>query len=161
MAVDRYKPHLLVLPEDDYNLQMANGFHLHIGRLRQMQVLPIARGWPNVLSLFEKEHITGMNNFRERFMVLLVDFDRDESRLEKVKAAIPAHLAERVFVLGIWSEPEDLKPEFGSCETIGVKIAEDCHSGTETTVGHELLRHNAPEFVRLRREVFPILFPPA
>jgi hypothetical protein len=29
MAVNRYKPHIYVVPEDDANRQIANGFLLH------------------------------------------------------------------------------------------------------------------------------------
>ena len=40
MSVNKYRPHIFVLPEDDTNLQLANGFHLQVAwtRQRQMQV---------------------------------------------------------------------------------------------------------------------------
>jgi hypothetical protein len=46
MSVDKYSPHVLVLPEDDANRQLANGFHLNTdwNRSRQMQVLAAAGG---------------------------------------------------------------------------------------------------------------------
>ncbi len=94
-----------------------------------------------------------------RFMVLLIDFDRTEDRLEKTKARIPVHLTERVFILGALSEPQGLKADLGSFETIGLKMAKDCHEESNTTWGHELLRHNASELDRLRRCVRPSLFP--
>jgi hypothetical protein len=72
---------------------------------------------------------------------------------------IPEHLRERVFVLGVWSEPEKLRPHFGSdYEKIGLAMAKDCHDNTKTIWGHELLRCNANELERLRNLVRPILF---
>jgi hypothetical protein len=98
-----------------------------------------------------------------RFMILLIDFDRQEDRLDKVKAVVPVHLKDRVFVLGVWSEPEKLKAGLGrpDYESIGGALAEDCREGTDKNWSHDLLRHNASELARLRQHVRPILFPPA
>lgn len=105
-------------------------------------------------------HIKGMDRYPERFMVLLIDFDRNlEGRLRIVKECIPERLAGRVFVLGPLSEPEDLKPDLGSYETIGKAMAKDCREGTDGIWRHELLQHNAAELDRLRERVRPILFP--
>jgi hypothetical protein len=62
-------------------------------------------------------------------------------------------LKDRVFVLGVWSEPEALKANLGSYETIGMAMAEDCREETDTIWGHDLLRHNASELDRLREHV--------
>ena len=106
MSCNKYLPHVLVLPEDDDNLQLANEFHLQINQLRQMQLLPVAEGWVNVLDLFENVHVKEMERCPHRFMILLIDFDGDGNRLQVAKARIPQALLDRVFVLGVWSEPE-------------------------------------------------------
>ena len=161
MSVNRDRQHVLVLPEDDANLRLANGFHKQVDwdRYRQMQVLPVAAGWREVLSLFKSDYVADMDRRPARFMVLLIDFDEHEDRLTEANAAIPERLASRVFVLGAWSEPEDLKPELGDYETIGSSLGRDCREGTDNTWGHKLLQHNASELVRLRKTVRPILFP--
>ena len=159
MSVNKYLPHVFVLPEDDDNRQLANGFHLQVAQNRQMQVLQVAGGWNRVLKVFKEEHVTAMDSFPVRFMVLLIDFDSEKDRLNNAKAAIPDHLADRVFVLGAWSEPDDLKADLGAYETIGSKMADDCREETETTWRHVLLQHNASELDRLRVHVRPILFP--
>jgi hypothetical protein len=161
MSANKYLPHVLVLPEDDANSQLANGFHLQVdwARYRQMDVLPVAGGWKVVLERFLSDHVVAMNHYPSRFMVLLIDFDGREDRLQDVKARIPGHLVERVFILGVLSEPEALTKDLGSFETIGSALAEDCREDTDTTWGHELLRHNADELDRLRDRVRPILFP--
>ncbi len=64
-----------------------------------------------------------------------------------------------MFVLGVWSEPEDLRADLGSYETIGLALARDCREETDQTWEHCLLQHNAAELMRLRESVRPILFP--
>ena len=162
MSANKYLPHVLVLPEDDANSQLANGFHLQVdsARYRQMDVLPVAGGWNEVLKCFLSDQVPYMNHYPRRYMVLLIDFDGREERLQDAKARIPAHLSDRVFILGALSEPEALKrADLGPFETIGSALAEDCREEADTTWGHELLRHNARELDRLRVSVRPILFP--
>src|SRR5262249_13953650 len=159
MSVNRYQPHVLVLPEDDANRQLANGFLLDQSlSTRKIQVLEEAGGWNEVLNRFRSDHIIEMHRYPHRFMVLLIDFDGREDRLDNAKAIIPDHLKDRVFILGTWSEPEALRQDLGSYETIGLKMAKDCREETDTTWGHNLLRHNASELDRLRMHVRPILF---
>ena len=57
------------------------------------------------------------------------------------------------------SEPGELKKaDLGSYENIGRAMAQNCREETDTTWGHDLLRHNAIEIGRLRERVRPILF---
>jgi len=157
MSVNRNRTHLLVLPEDDKNLQLATGFALESAN-RQIRPLPVAGGWRAVLQRFQFEHVAKMQQFPGRLMVLLIDFDRSHDRLAEVKGVVPGHLADRVFVLGTWTEPEDLKKAgLGSYETIGRSLARDCRFNTNTTWTHELLRHNAEELARLCKCIQPIL----
>src|SRR5271167_1351283 len=161
MSPNRELPHVLVLPEDDANRQLANGFHLQIAwnLQRQMQVLPVAGGWVDVLSLFESEHVAEMDRWNRRFMVLLIDFDGHQERLNYARGRLPEGLADRVFILGVLSRPEALTAATArSYEDIGKTMAEDCRQGIDGIWQHELLRHNAAELDRLRRHVYPILF---
>ena len=123
-----------------------------------MQILEEAGGWQEVLNRFKADHLSEMDRYANRFMVLLIDFDGREDRLSAAKAAIPNHLKERVFVLGTWSEPEELRQSLGSYETIGLAMAKDCRDNTEVTWSHRLLCHNAGELEQLRKHVRPILF---
>lgn len=65
MSPNRHRPHVLVLPEDDANRELANGFHLQIDltRQRQMQVLPVAGGWNEVLKRFKSEHVRASRDY--------------------------------------------------------------------------------------------------
>ena len=160
MSVNKHLPHVLVLPEDDANRQLANGFQLEVDwvKQRQMQVLEEAGGWVAVLEQFLSDQAAGMEANPDRFMVLVIDFDTHNERLAHATSRIPEHLRERVFILGAWSEPEELKRTLGSYERIGSALAKDCREGTETIWEHDLLRHNAGELARLRERVRPILF---
>ena len=163
MSVNKYLPHVFVLPEDDTNRQLANGFQLNVDKNRRMQVLEVAGGWSMVLSLFKSVHITEMERHEKRFMVLLIDFDGNVNRLSRARADIPVHLADRVFVLGAWTHPEALRASLrqahlDSYESIGSELAKDCRDETATTWGRDLLRHNASELDRLREHLRPILF---
>jgi hypothetical protein len=133
------RPHVLVLPEDDANRQIANGFHRQVDMTRQRQMRE-------------------MDRYLKRLIVLLIDFDGKEDRLESAKADIPQHLADRVFVLGSLSKPEALKADLGPYESIGSEMAKDCREETDGTWEHRLLRHNKSELNRLRERVRPILF---
>lgn len=158
--VNRHRPHVLVLPEDDANRQLANGFVLspHL-RTRNIRVLEEVGGWLEVLNRFRLDQIDGMQRYPSRFIILLIDFDQDGNRLSTAKAAVPQNLADRVFILGTLSEPEALKRDgLGSYETIGKALADDCYEGVDRTWSHPLLKHNHDELNRLRDPVYPILF---
>jgi hypothetical protein len=163
MGVNRYRPYVFVLPEDEKNRQLANGFWLELDliRQRQMQVLQVAGGWPKVTELFNVTHIDEMRRYPEQRMILLIDFDDRENRFDTVWKAVPTDLSDRVFILGAQGEPEDLqRAGLGFPETIGNALAKDCREETDTIWGHDLLRHNAIELDRLRKHVHPILFHP-
>ena len=160
MSVNRYQPHVLVLPEDDANRQLANGFIQDQDvSTRRIQVLEPAGGWMRVMECFKSDHVRAMETCPLRSMVLLIDFDGKKDRMNLAKEVIPSHLTERVFVLGVLTEPEDLrKASLGSYETIGRAMAKDCREETDTTWGHDLLQHSAGEIGRLRDSVRPFLF---
>jgi hypothetical protein len=81
VGVNKYQPHVLVLPEDDANRQLANGFLLdQYLSTWKIQVLEEAGGWNEVLECFISDYAPGMALYPGRYMVLLIDFDgRQES----------------------------------------------------------------------------------
>lgn len=95
MSVNKHRPHVFVLPEDDADRQLAKGFQKDVdsNRYHQMQVLPEAGGWTEVLERFKSDHVIEMDRYPHRFMVLLIDFDDREDRLDIAKAAIPDRLS--------------------------------------------------------------------
>lgn len=162
MSINKYEQHILVLPEDDANRQIANGFLLdqNLNR-RAIQILPPSGGWKKVLDSFRDNHVSAMRKYSERKMLLLIDFDQDESRLAHMKENIPHDLVNRVFVIGAHSNPENLKRDIANLNTfedIGKALARDCVNETDNIWGHALLKHNVNELDLMVQFVRPFLF---
>jgi hypothetical protein len=163
MSVNKYKPHVLVLPEDDANRQMANGFLLHPAlNPTCIDVQPHPGGWGKVLDTFERVHVAGLRSYPKRHLVLLIDFDEQVSdRTQHVRDRIPADVSDRVYLLGTHGEPEPLKSAQGcSLERIGEDLASACADGVPGLWQHALLTHNQAELDRLIAQVKPFLFSP-
>jgi hypothetical protein len=149
------------LPLYDANRQIANGFILDINlNNRAIQVLPPAGGWKKVVDKFTEVYVSEMRKFHHSMIVLLIDFDeQQDTRLSYVKSQIPEDLIDRVFVIGVLSEPEslrrDVKKDF---EGIGEALALDCSDNTSKLWGHHLLKHNKTELNRMILSVKPFLF---
>lgn len=163
MSVNSYLPHLLVIPEDDANREIANGFALD-SRVdgRRIQVLIPAGGWEKALNKLLGDHVQSMQTYPHRRIVLLIDFDGDAAnRSIYVRQKIPAAIRDRVFILGVESEPEHLR---AACkkkfEPIGEALAGECVEDKFVLWSHQLLKHNAAELTRLSADVKPFLFFP-
>jgi len=164
MAVNREKPHLLILPEDDADRQLANGFELEVGK-RQLQVEPIAGGWRHAVDQFLRDIQPSMDRYPGRHVVILIDFDEKVAgnyvdRLKRINETIHEHLRDRVFIIGSRKDPEQLKRNLGnsSLEQIGRNLAGDCRQGTRNLWSCDDLAHNAQELDRLCSAVKEILF---
>jgi hypothetical protein len=166
MSVNKYLPHILVLPEDKANSEIANGFLSHSQlNAESIQVLPYVSGWKVVVEKFIKNFIPKMRQYPHRWFVLLIDFDREESRLDYIKREIsdnvPDDIKDRVFVLGVLSNPEELKSRLGKdLESIGESLAANCFEHADGLWGHDLLKHNKTELERMISSVKPFLFNP-
>jgi len=156
---NKYQPHIHVFAEDDANRQIANGFLLGPNlNNRAVKVLALRGGWIKTVEEFTKEYAPEMRQLPERRMVLLIDFD-DENRLSKTESHIPDDLKARVFVLGVLSEPENLRTDIKKTfEEIGEALAKDCSENTNELWGHTLLKHNKGELDRMASSVKPFLF---
>jgi len=156
---NKFKPHVLVLPEDDANRQIANGFMLEPSlRQRNLQILPPAGGWAVARDKLKAVHLPELSKYPQRIMVVLVDFDGRPERRQEILGDIQGAVLSRIFVLGVFSEPERLKAALGSYEKIGRELAAGCAANTEDAWGHELLAHNAEEATRLMAIAGLVLF---
>ena len=112
------------------------------------------------LAEFQDRHISQLTRYPHRYLVLLIDFDRDEGRFDHIRAQIPESLIERVFIIGAWSEPEALRAALGSYESIGKRVAETCRDdpGESASIwNYELLRHNENEVKRMQQALKTIV----
>jgi len=160
MSLNKYKPHIFVVPEDDANREMALGFVLQAKVNRSViQILRPCGGWNKVMEDFLNNHIPELQKYRERRLVLLMDFDDRDNRRNQVTAKIPNDLTERVFVLGVQSEPEHLKSKLGKTfEEIGELLAKQCSDNILTLWTDPLLKDNLPTVDQMASLVNPFLF---
>jgi hypothetical protein len=160
MSINRYQPHIIVLPEDRANEEIANGFIQGENvNERAIQVERPAGGWGKVVEKFTEVHVSEMRQFTKSMIVLLIDFDEREDRFSHVNSQIPDDLRERVFILGVQSNPESLRRDIKkNFESIGETLAKDCSDNTNELWGHDLLKHNKTELDRMILSVKPFLF---
>ena len=156
--MNHHLPHILILPEDKANREIVNGFLLADGiKPNQVKALKVAGGWANVTEEFLNIYVPEMVRHPQRFMILLVDLDGKIERVRFVKQSIPEQLTGRVFVLGVLTEPEQLKKRLGSFEQIGKSLATDCIAESDLIWDDPLLQHNKAEVARMKHVVRPIL----
>ncbi len=159
--MNRYRPHIYVIPEDDADRQLADGFVLHHQVIEsRIQIMPPAGGWSEVLKTFRDEYIPKLHQHHFAHVVMLIDFDNQVvKRTAEFIQEIPPEFKNRVFVLGLKDEPETLKKELKlSFEKIGMDLAEDCNTEKMLFWNHEQLQHNDAERQRLIHVVKPFLF---
>ena len=159
--MNKYVPHVYVIPEDDADRQIADGFVLHPSvKDTRIQIAPPAGGWPKVLKTFRDEYISKLRNHQNTHVIILIDFDDQVmNRKAEFEAEIPVEFNTRVFVIGSKDKPETLKKGVKkSFEEIGKSLADDCDAGTATLWGHEQLSHNDADRQRLIEIVKPFLF---
>ncbi len=161
MSSNKYREHLVVLPEDDANRQIVLGFLLNSEVInRVIQVKNSLGGWTKVKGALTDEYVSLLRQFKLKMVLLLIDFDMDKDRLSKIQEEIPAELRDRVFVLGSLSNAEALReiPDVKSLEGIGKALAQDCVDKTKKVWEHDLLAHNQDELARMIKIVKPFLF---
>ncbi|MDP2431356.1 MAG: hypothetical protein Q8O33_04945 [Pseudomonadota bacterium] len=161
MGINAYKPHVLVLVEDNANRDIANGFLLDPNvKARNIQVLSSSGGWSKVREDFLKTHVDGLRKYQNRYLVLLIDFDgKVTDRMAYFRQGIPDDVQDRVYLLGTRNEPEPLKKQYGdSLENIGKALAAECFRDETKLWAHDLLAHNENERKRLNERVKSILF---
>lgn len=162
MSVNKARDHVFVLAEDDANRQLALGFATHPSVCnRCIQVMGPLGGWTHVRDGLRDDYANLLETNRHCHVVLLVDFDRRETRRGEILTGLPAQLADRVFVFGVWSEPERLRAELRiGFEAIGQAIAGECEAGTGDLLAHALLAHNQAEVARMIETIKPFVFQP-
>lgn len=164
MSVNRERPHVLVLPEDDANRQIANGFlnSLSLQYPHRMDILPPAGGWPAVRDSLTSKYVAYLRKHSDAHLILLIDFDNQvPQRRGQFTPHIPFDIKDRVYLVGTLDEPEKLRKALNRTltpEGIGKTLADECGSGATALWQHAHLAHNETEHKRLLAQVHPILF---
>jgi hypothetical protein len=149
LAINKYQPHLIVIPEDDANRQIAVEFAAGC-QTNRLRVDTVGGGWTRTVDLFLRDYAEDMRRFTGRSIVLIVDSDGKPDRISTIKEGIPEDIASRVFVIGCFDEPEKMRTDLGSFETIGRTMAKECIEGIDSIWKSDHLRHNSGEMNRLK-----------
>lgn len=160
--MNRWADHLIVLPEDTANHNLATGFQLELDWACQgrYQVMPAPGGWVKTFEALRNKYLDHLRKYPTGHLLVLIDFDGDANRRSDPNAMIPGDVSDRVYVLGTLHEPEDLKKSTKAAfEDIGRSLAQACRSGSPDLWSHAHLAHNDSEVSRLRNSVRPFLFP--
>ena len=159
--MNKYAPHVYVIPEDDADRALANGFvDHHQVKYMRIQVAPTAGGWGKVLKIFRDEYVPWLRKYSDAHVVMLIDFDDQVvNRKAQFENEVPEELKARVFVIGSKLNPERLKQALNlEFERIGDTLASECYAGATEHWDHEHLKHNDAERKRLIATVRPFLF---
>ena len=159
--MNKYKPHLYVIPEDDANRQIANGFlTYHAINTRSILVSGVARGWTNVIEVFKTEYIHEVSTNKHCHVLLLLYYDGAfELRQSFIAESIPDEIKPRVFTLGSSENPEKLKAELElTYEKIGNELARQCHRNISDLWLHEKLIHNKRDVERMAATIRDVIF---
>lgn len=162
--MNNYQPHIFVLPEDDANRSLANGFFTHQKlTIRNFHIQKPLGGWCKVFDEFNENQIKKMSDYPKRILIMLIDFDKDyNSRIEKFHEAIPKDIKDRVFVLGVLSKPEELPSPHGEkgLEQHGLNLADDCANEQNKNIhwNNDLLKHNLVELNGRIQQLKDLLF---
>jgi hypothetical protein len=164
MATNNYKPHLLVLTEDDANRSVLLGFKMTLKDAALFRLEPVCGGWEKVIATYLEEQVPMMARFNARYVLLVIDFDnKGRNRLDYVREAIPEKYRERTFVMGCAHEVEPtvsavskrLAQEAHSRpnhkQRLGERLAQECHGNSDDFWLHDSLIHNEPERNRMLR----------
>jgi len=160
MAVNDYKPHLFVIPEDDADRQFAAGFELDY-RLtpRAMQVMPVAGGWKKVVDKIHNVYVSKVRSNPNTHVVGIIDGDECPDRIATQLSLIPEDVRDRIFLLGTLDDPQAFKRSVNlSFEKIGIRLADECAQREFTLWRHEHLSHIREEIERATATLRPVLF---
>ncbi len=159
MSANKFRPHVLIIPEDRADEQIANGFISH-DQVARVNVMPCADGWQSVLDKFKTQYIPYLRTNQKGHVILLIDFDNVYAhRRAHFDEAVPNDLKDRVFVVGAKETPEVLKQKLGkNFEAIGFELADNCYRGIDGIWTNDDLKHNDPDRIKLVQAVKSILF---
>ena len=114
MSANKYTQHLIVIPEDQAIRDIVNGFSTCLdANERQFYVYDLARGWERGKETLLELSKGYMREYPNSYAVLIVDFDGNAHRGSEIKNQVPEEVRDRVFVVGVLNEPENLRNSTG------------------------------------------------
>jgi hypothetical protein len=159
MGVNRERPHVEILVEDDANRQILNGFSLHHAYGTQVHIPKVAGGWPKVRAEVAQTYVRRMRQNPHLHLILVVDFDERDGRYETIFSEVPDDLKARVMLIGAKDDPQALaRAARKSREALGQELAEACFERIDGAWGSDHLAHNAEELRRVGETMRNLIF---
>lgn len=158
MSVNREKPYLIVLFEDNAYKDLFMGFQF--STQRQVKQNTVYGGFKYIyLELTNNDSLTlkELKKYSNAYVLAMIDADLDsqsESNIEKLKSSICTEYKERVFVVGSQYEAEDIKKtviEQGKWKSVSKKLENSCINEDCGLWQDEMLEHNSAEIARLKK----------
>ncbi len=166
--MNKYKPNLQILCEDEINQDIARGFLLGFHGFELQNPSPIevckdvTRGWKKAENQLRDEWVDKLKDNENLFLLILIDSDKRDGRIKEIRNEIPDIIKDRVFVIGCFSEPEVLKQQAHeaikeakmkvSSEAVGKVLFQHCKDNPPNNLwGLNELNHNSDEILRLKQ----------
>jgi hypothetical protein len=153
MSVNWYKPHIILVPEDEAIHRIAVEFRkAMIFQDVRWHVDEYKGGWIKVVESLAGEVQVQLSK-PHRIMIALIDFDgHPEARRNYFFSELPESVHDRIFLFGLRGQAEDLKRSMGlSLSEIGITINRACLEGDLSPWDNEQLAVNKSELERLNR----------
>jgi hypothetical protein len=161
MSINKEKPHFHIIVEDDANRQILNGFANCLNVKRDNFKITTERGWLSVVEKVKNDYIPKLRKYSHGRVLMIIDFDNEvERRRSLISKELGIEFENRIFTLGVKTEPEDFRKKIRqSFEVIGKNLAENCPGEPSTLWNDELLVHNRSELARMgATDMWSILF---
>jgi len=150
---NKYKPYLLILPEDQAVLNIVNGAleALEVKEAANVTTEELLAGWREVKSRMPEYHKLLTQN-QLGYLLIIIDFDKRPNRYEEVEQWIPKDIKKRCFILSCSGQPEELKREVGlPYDEIGQALVKDCPEAPAKIWKTPQLVHNLGDSGELHR----------
>lgn len=160
MNYNKYKPYLLILAEDGAVLNIVDGAleAIEVREAANVKKERFLRGWSKVESRMPEYHKL-LTQYPLGYLLIVIDFDEDPNRSEKVEEWIPEDVKQRCFILSCSDEPEELKREVRlPYDEIGEALVKDCPEAVDEIWNTPQLSHNSDELQRFLDCCRDILF---
>ena len=146
---NKFKWHIVVVPEDQATRQLGNGLsNAFPSIINRIKLLREAGGWPDAIATIND---LKLDKYPKRRVLLIIDLDLDANRLGFIRSQPEiSKYNNRIFILGSFQAVEQLKTVCGDndLENVGQKLGEDCNFWN-----HPLLTDCRADACRLKAEI--------
>lgn len=165
MSANKYRKHLVILPEDQAYATMARGFKNYYRiRAENLEIKKVCGGWKKVFEMLASTYVPLMEQNPDMHVLCMIDFDYHRKSRQNILTQYEANLLQRIYLLGCRQEAEDFKRDMkhGKLEAFGTLLAEACVNSDITSGSNpwlsDQLKENGHEIEKIRHNLGMIIF---